>query len=136
MSDEDPLFAAAREVRPFLADLLGKGAAAVDEALAIILLSTKPDPNRLDQLQAIFEDDDRLTDWLGQFIASGSVPPEVTGLVTRSPGGSYVDLPGNVGPRPAVRFMCPNGDYTLYLLRRGQFLPPCPTCNLVLIRTA
>lgn len=136
MNEEEPLFTAAREVRPFLADLLGKDAEAVDEALVRILLSTQPTADKLRQIQAVFDNDDRLVDWIGQFIAAGSIPPEVAGRTSRGPGGGYVDLPGDTGPRPGVRFSCPNGDYTRYLLRQGELLPPCPTHGLALVRTA
>jgi hypothetical protein len=136
VNDEEPLLAAACEVRPFLAHLLGKDAAAVDEALARILLSTQPTSDKLSQVQAVFSNDDRLVDWVGQFIAAGSIPPEVVGLATRSSGAGYVDLPGDIGHRPGVRFTCPNGDYTRYLLRKGELLPPCPTCGIALVRAA
>jgi hypothetical protein len=134
MNDEEPLFAAAREVRPFLTDLLGQEAAAVDEALARILLSTQSSADKLSQIQAVFGEDDRLTDWIGQFIEEGSIPPEVAGRAIR--GAGYVDVPGDVGYRPGVRFNCPKGDYTRYLLRQGEPLPPCPTHGLALVRAA
>lgn len=136
MNDEELLFAAAREVRPFLADLLGEDAAAVDAALAGILLSTQPIPDQLSQVRTVFSDDDRLVDWVGQFIAAGSIPPEVAGLATRASGTGYVDLPGDISHRPGVRFTCPNGDYTRYLLRQGELLPPCPTHGIALVRAA
>lgn len=133
-NNEDPLLAAAREVRPFLADVVGKDAAAVDKALAGILLATQPIPDKLSQVQEVFANDNRLVDWAGQFIGAGSIPPEVAAQAARGPGIGYVDLPGDTGSRAGVQFTCPNGDYTRYLLRRGELLPPCPTCGIALVR--
>ncbi|GAA4041796.1 hypothetical protein [Streptomyces shaanxiensis] len=132
MKDQDPLFAAAREVRPFLTDLLSEGATEVDELLATALLSTRSEFDRLSRLQEVFASDDRLIDWVGQFLAAGLIPPEVVGQVSR--GSGPVTLSGDPGRQPGVRFTCPNGDYTRYLLRRGEFVPPCPTCGKALVR--
>lgn len=139
MSDDDLLFTIGREIRPFLAGLLGKDASQVDAALARTLLSGEPATDRLTRIQDTISSREELLSWAGQFIEAGSVPPEVKGQASRSsgtlgPAGAIVGLAGTQGARPGVRFTCPNGDYTRYKLRRGEELPLCPSCGLTLIR--
>jgi hypothetical protein len=133
MSNDDGLFAAARAVRPFLADLVPQEAAIVDRELASTLLSNDPDDVRLDRIQSVFASHDSLIDWIGQFLAADSTPPEVIEIVTR---GDYRGLAGDPGPLPGTRFVCPNGDYEFHVLRRGQVIRPCPTCGLSLVQAA
>lgn len=133
MTDDSELFTAARAVRPFLADLVPQHAAAVDRELAGALLSSDPDEVRLDRIQSVFSAHDSLTDWIGQFLAGDSIPPEVLEIVTR---GGYKGLAGDNLPLPGTRFVCPNGDYEVRVLRRGQHIRPCPTCGLGLVQAA
>lgn len=139
MTDDSELFAAARAVRPFLADLIPQHAVAVDRELAAALLSSDPDEVRLDRIESVFGAHDSLTDWIGQFLAAGAVPPEVFEVVTR---GGYKglagdnSLAGDILPSPGIRFACPNGDYEVSVLRRGQAIRPCPTCGLHLVQAA
>jgi hypothetical protein len=140
VADEDPLFAAAREVRPYLPDLLGAEANAVDGTLARVLLSTAPGPAKLSEIQTVFSSYERLVDWVGQFMTGGLIPPEFMASVSRghAVGSGFtpgVDLPGKDAQRPGVRFTCPNGDFTWYVLRLGEPVPDCPTCDLALVRS-
>jgi hypothetical protein len=131
MTDDSELFAAARAVRPFLADLIPQHAVAVDRELAAALLSSDPDEVRLDRIESVFGAHDSLTDWIGQFLAAGAIPPEVHEIVTRA---GYKGLAGDNPPIPGTRFVCPNGDYEVSVLRRGQYIRPCPTCGLRLVQ--
>jgi hypothetical protein len=133
MTDDSELFAAARVVRPFLAELVPRHAAAVDRELSAALLSSDPEEVRLDRIESVFGAHDTLTDWIGQFLAGGSIAPEVLEIVTRS---DYKGLAGNNLPLPGTRFVCPNGDYEFSVLRRGQAIRPCPTCGLRLVQAA
>lgn len=135
MSDDRELFAAARAVRPFLEDLVPQEAAAVDRELAAALLSSDPDDARLDGIQSVFAGHQSLTDWIAQFLAANSTPPEVVEVVTRlAAGAAYQNLAGDPAPQPGTRFVCPNGDYVRHVLRRGQTIKPCPTCGLSLVQ--
>lgn len=131
MTDDSELFTAARAVRPFLGDLVPQHAATVDRELAAALLSSDPDEVRLDRIESVFGAHDSLTDWIGQFLDGGAIPPEVLEIVTRS---DYKGLAGDNLPIPGTRFVCPNGDYEFSVLRRGQHIRPCPTCGLSLVQ--
>jgi hypothetical protein len=132
MSEDEILFAAAREVRPFLRDLVGSESDAIDTSLARALLSSEADELRLDQIDGAFRGNDALVAWLAQFVAGGATPPEVRGTVVR--GGHFSGLAGDPSPLSGARFACPKGDYVFYALRRGESIEPCPTHGLALVR--
>jgi hypothetical protein len=133
MGDDSGLFAAARAVRPYLADLVPDHAATVDRELGAALLSSDPEEARLDRIYSVFKAHESLNDWIGQFLAQGSLPPEVAEIVTRA---GYKPLAGDNQPYSGVLFVCPNGDYEFRVLRRGQAIKPCPTCGLRLVQAA
>jgi|SRR5580704_7022625 hypothetical protein len=138
MNDDAALFAAAREVRPFLPDLVERDALAVDGELAAALLSRDPDDARLNRIELVFGSNGALINWVGQFLAGGETPPEVVGILSRFPGAAATavnpGLAGDPEPQPGTRFSCPNRDYARYVLRRGEHVGQCPTCGLDLVR--
>jgi hypothetical protein len=137
-SADDAVMSAAREIRPFLNDLVGARAKSVDAALASILMSRDDDMSRVEALSGVFADSSELTDWIGQYVYNEMIPPEVVGRVSRGAGpgsGGYAGLPGDPAPVPGTRFTCPDGrDYTRYLLRSGETLESCPTHHCALVR--
>lgn len=113
---------AARAIRAYLPSLLEAHAAIELDAALAALLAAPEDSVVDDALVAELERNGATAEWTAGFLAHG-LPPELAVDSERS----YSGLPGYGDPVPAVKFVCPGGDYVWYRHAVGQEPPRCPT---------
>jgi hypothetical protein len=122
----------ARAIRPYLPELVGDKAGAMDHDLARLLevasRTTTAPADILDSLGAHAA----TQEWGAKFLETG-LPPDVASLFEVRRGDSYEDLAGLGGAVRARKYVCPNGDFVWYHRYQGQVPPLCPThgCDLV-----
>ncbi len=130
--DDEPLLELARAIRPYLPDLVGDQAAAMDRDLARLLEeaggSTAAPAGILDRLGA----HTATRKWGAKFLETG-LPPDVASLFEARRGDSYEELPGLGGVVRAPKYACPQGDFVWYRRSQGQVPPRCPTHGIDLV---
>lgn len=126
MCDSDNILEAARAIRPYLADLLGVDAEAIDRQVAKLLSDAKSGQQVNNQILELLSSFNPTREWMAEFLKD-NLPPQVTS----SYRSYYRRPPGDPNPPQTVRYVCPEGDFIVY----GEPVPPtCPTHGLLLIR--
>ena len=122
MSDPDEvrLSDAARAMRPYLTQILGPAAPAVDERLSALLGAEYAGGDVDEALEEILSDP-RLAGWVTYFLEHNEPPPSwSTGMRT------YMGPPFSSAMPIATVFDCPVGnDFTYYARTKGETIPPC-----------
>ena len=133
---DDPVLEAAREIRPFLTDLVGSEAAGpLDDQLAELLEAAQAGQDTVAGLRALLRSDQATSAFLDDVLDDA---PEYrpTRWQRRAPTrGIFETLPGDVLPMHAGKYGCPTGrDYTWYRPDVGVPIPDCPTHHVVLVK--
>jgi hypothetical protein len=111
---------AVRGIRPYLPELLGDRATAMDTTLQQLL----HDPDGTDDCIALLETDPATQAWLADFFETG-LPPDIAPRLER--GAGYAPLPGHGVPRGPQRYTCPvDRNYDWY---RVEITDPVPDCR-------
>lgn len=135
---DDPVLEAAREIRPFLTDLVGSEAAGpLDDQLAELLEAAQAGQDTVAGLRALLRSDQATSAFLDDVLddAPGYRP---TRWQRRAPTrGIFETLPGDLLPMHAGKYGCPTGmDYTWYRPDVGVPVPDCPTHHVVLVKVS
>lgn len=123
--DEEDVRQAAREIRPYLKDLLGTEEAAVDMDLRLTNLLTDAQAGRQVKvpLLAILGKVDATRDWAREFLRN-KIAPQLYRTWRQSPDA--------LAEATAKRWTCPHGDFEWYAV--GDQRPPlCPTHQVELV---
>ena len=122
----DELREVARAVRPYLSELVGGDARALDDRLAGLLA----DPGDVDEhIDAVLRSNTRLLAFAQQMLTDDRLRPPPAQLAAERDIGTG----GEGEPVDAERFSCPNGDYTWYRISVVFAVPDCPTHRVALV---
>lgn len=136
MASDDGVLAAARAIRPYLAELVGPSSALLDRQIADLLNDPPDEAEVADQLRVLLEADEDTRWFLAEVLrdAPDYRPPYHQPRYLRQPGGT--ELPaGDLGPvLHAGAYGCPRGDYDWYRPSIGTPVPDCPTHKIPLDR--
>ena len=133
---DDPVLEAAREIRPFLTELVGAEAAGpIDEQLAELLGAPEAGQDTVARLRALLRGDDATSAFLDE-VMDDAPDYRPTRWQRRTPTrGVYQGLPGDLLPMHTGKYGCPAGrDYTWYRPEVGALVPSCPTHHVVLVK--
>jgi hypothetical protein len=119
---DEKLIEGARAIRPYLTELLGDRAEAVDAQLAELLNKSAAGGKTDNLILDVLVQDDKTRKWLDEFLDRGTPAAE----------RSYSPLPGQPTPVMAQRYECPQGDYVWYRRTVADKTPRCPTHNVPL----
>jgi plasmid stabilization system protein ParE len=138
-TDDDGVVAAARAIRPYLAELVGPTAAdSLDRRLADLLNRAPDQPETVTRLRALLEEHKDTTGWfLIEALADAPQyrpPYQQPRYLSRQTGGLALPA-GDPAPISAARFSCRGGDYVWYRPEVGAPVPDCPTHHVTLTRT-
>ena len=122
---KEGLWEAARCVRPYLSELVGRAAPEVDRAIEEVL-NGQHDDDAERRLHAIFESYEGTDAFLERVLedAPNYRPPQVVTALAAHKG--YVPGAGNSSPVRADKFVCPHGDFVWYRPEVGVPTPDCP----------
>ena len=130
------VLAAARGIRPYLVELVGKGDAATLDAEVAGLLADSGDPTATaEQLNEVLRRRVETRMFLAAVLddAPAYCPPQWQDAALRGVG--YGGLAGDHGGVGAPLFRCPKGnDYNWRKPAVGTPVPVCPTHGLTLVR--
>jgi hypothetical protein len=124
---------AARAVRPFLMEFLGREVAdELDAHLAALLMNAAAEDDVDERLRTALQAHEATQVFLQRVLddAPAFRPPSVVSETTRAYGG----LPGDSSPVSADKFTCPYGDYVTYRMEVGAEVEQCPTHHCPLER--
>jgi hypothetical protein len=137
--DDDGVLAAARAIRPYLAELVGSVAAdELDGRIAELLNDPTDTPETVVRLRMLLDEQTETTGWfLSEVLADAPHyrPPYQQPRYLRhrgmaSPAGD------STTPISAPCYACPRGgDYVWYRPDVGAAIPDCPTHHVKLTRT-
>lgn len=131
-----PVLEAARQIRPFLTELVGSDAAGpLDDQIADLLGTAQADQDAVARLRALLRSDEATREFLDEVLddAPEYRPQRWQPRPTRR--GIFEALPGNPLPMHAGKYACPAGnDYTWYRPAVGYVIPACPTHHVALIK--
>lgn len=133
---DSPVLEAAREIRPFLTELVGaETAGPLDEQLAELLGATQAGQDTVARLRALLRSDDATSAFLDD-VLDDAPDYRPTRWQRRAPTrGIYEALPGDLLPMHAGKYGCPAGrDYIWYRPDVGALIPDCPTHHVVLVK--
>jgi hypothetical protein len=123
VTDEDVL-EAARAIRPYLPDLAPDVGEQLDGDLAALLSAAADgDDVRLD-VARLLRSEPATREWTQEFLRLRQ-PPEVV--------KAFEPAPGHGAPVPALKFVCPLGDYVRYAAGVGERIESCPSHRLPLV---
>jgi hypothetical protein len=127
---DEAVWEAARSVRPYLWELVGPDAPAVDAALAELLTDSDVDEHTQYRLRNVLESHEATGIFLQRIREDTPAhrPPQVLSEQTKR----YTTPAGDPSPVPADKFACPHGDYVWYQPEVGARVPPCPTHHCAL----
>lgn len=132
--DRDGVLAAARAIRPYLAELVGPETAALDEQIARLLNDSPVNSEALAALLSANEE----TEWfLREVLADAPYyrPPYAQPQYYRQPSRGIAAPAGDPGPVLAgTVYGCPEGDYSWFSPGVGTPVPLCPTHQVSLSR--
>lgn len=114
----------ARSIRPFLADLLGADADAIDNALADLLSQARAGQQVEKQIAALLSSNERTLVWMRGYLARRKAGMRF---------GGYEQVAGTPSPVEALYYTCPQDDYIWPRRAAGQKVPNCPTHKIPLI---
>src|SRR6266513_2274731 len=113
MASDDGVLAAARAIRPYLAELVGPDSAMLDQQIADLLNDPPDDVEAADQLRVLLEVGEDTRWFLAEVLrdAPDYRPPYHQPRYLRGPGGTGLPA-GDLGPvLHAGTYRCPQGDY-------------------------
>lgn len=133
---DDPVLVAAREIRPFLTELVGAEAAGpIDAQLAELLGATQAGQDTVAQLRTLLRRDDATSAFLDDVLDDAPEYRPTRWQRRARTRGIYEALPGDLLPMHAGKYGCPAGrDYTWYRPDVGALVPSCPTHHVVLVK--
>ena len=124
---------AARNVRPYLSELVGPAAAEVDAQLAELLAAAEQGEDVGTELRAALDSHEGTLAFLEAVLddAPKYRPPQVQ---PSSLKGAYSGLPGQTLPVEADKYRGPKlNDYVWYRPSVGVPVPECPTHHVLLV---
>jgi hypothetical protein len=138
MNDDDGVRAAARTIRPYLAELIGAdGTRVLDEQLAALLNDTTDPAGSAARLRELLEEADDTTSWFLHAVLADAPRYEPPYQLARSRRERGMASPAGDPTNPvlAPRYSCPRGgDYVWYRPDIGTPIPECPTHGVELVR--
>ena len=132
MIPSDKLRAAARDIPPYIPELLDASSAqSVSEQLDSLLATTVPGQDIDNQILALLDDHAATREWLRLYVEE-DYPADAILKVMKT----YSPLPGNVHMVESPRYLCPVASchQTWYRRDRDQVIPNCPIHDVQLIR--
>ena len=127
MHDTNAHMDGARAIRPYLKELLGAEADAVDQQLAELLESGRRG-NKVDNLiLEVIRQHENTRKWMAEFLEK-KLPPEL------GQGSREYRPPLGGKPVPVPKYVCPEGDYIWYRSSVGEPVPNCPTHEARLVK--
>ena len=128
---DEGVWETARCVRPYLSELVGDEAPAMDIALADVLNDGPHDDLGERRLTALLESHEGTLLFMRRVLRDKShLPPQVAALQTTR----YTSPSGDPVPPPPDKFKCPHGDVVWYRPEVGVPIKKCPTHGCVLVR--
>jgi hypothetical protein len=131
-ANDDPgrILAAARLIRSYLGELLSAGEAETfDQLVARQLGSDVPDEEKAQRVKTVLDSRPSTAAWLDIVVADdGLRPPELQEWESRQ-----IEPVSGQLPVPAMRYVCPQGDFDRYLRSVGQEPGRCPTHDVDLV---
>ena len=129
MAFDDGMLAAARAIRPYLAEMAGPNSVLLDQQIADLLNDSPGPAATADQLRELLEADEDTRWFLAEVLrdAPHYRPPYHQPRYLRQSGGT--GLPAG-DPGPVLHggvYRCPQGDYDWYRPDIGTPVPDCPT---------
>ena len=127
MYDTNDFMDGARAIRPYLKDLLGAEAGAVDQQLAELLESGQRG-NKVDNLiLEVIRHHESTRRWMAEFLEK-KLPPQLAQELRE------YQPPLGVKPLAVPKYVCPEGDYTWYRQSVRDPVGVCPTHKIVLVK--
>jgi hypothetical protein len=129
---DDPVAEAARQIRPYLTELVGPQLAAeLDSRIAGLLEDTTGREDATDRLRSVLEGNLATSEFLAEVLddAPEYRPPKWQPHTVRR---GFAGLPGDLLPMHAGKYGCPRSDYIWYRPEVGVPVPECPTHHIVL----
>jgi hypothetical protein len=128
---DEGVWEAARSVRPYLSELVGADAPAMDTALADVLNSDRHSELGEQQLTVLLESHSGTRLFLRRVLGDElHRPPRVAALETTR----YISPAGDPVPPAPDKFRCPHGDIVWYRPEVGVPIERCPTHGCLLVR--
>lgn len=137
-SDDDGVWAAARAIRPYLADLVGQDAGLLDSQIANRLNGAADRPDAVIELRALLEGNEETRWFLREVLRDRPYhrPPYQQSRYLQRQSGGIASPAGDPGPiLHAGMYECTHGDYVWYRPDVGTPVPHCPTHQTPLTRT-
>ena len=131
MSEPDQLLPAARALRGDLPRLEVEDPESLDRELAELIAAVERGERASSELERMLLADAATREFTRHFLENG-IPPGVQVQRTRG----LAPPPGIPGRISAVRWSCPGGDFDFFQRSPRERVPPCPTHDLQLGRTA
>ncbi len=135
MDLDDGVREAARAIRPYLDDLLGPQAAALDRRLAEALTGRADPAEHARLLRTLLDEHPRTRRFLADVLADPPHyrPPYEQPRYHQRPDSGAAPA-GDPSPVIADRYTCPDGDYVWYRPDVGTPVRDCPTHRIPLVR--
>ena len=130
---------AARAVRPYLEDLVGRRSAVdLDGRIAAILHQAERGEDVTEPLRELLGGSEGTAAFLAEVLADAPDfrPPDVQPAFAGGPLRGFDPLPGD--PDPVIhagKYVCPQGDFVWYRPSVGTPIADCPSHGPVLIKT-
>jgi len=134
--DEYGILATAKAIRPYLADLTGPGASALDEAIADALNGRAGQADMTARVQSLLEARET-TKWFMREVLRDAphYRPPYHQPRHQSQSRGIPMIPAEPDPIwHAGAHQCPQGDYIWYRPAIGTPVPDCPTHNTSLVK--
>jgi hypothetical protein len=129
---EEPVVQAARQIRPYLTELVGPQAApALDTRIASLLEAARGGEDAAGSLRSLLQGDEATSEFLAEVLDDEPEyrPAKWQPHTVRR---GIADLGGDLLPMHAGKYSCPRSDYTWYRPDVGVAVPECPTHHIVL----
>jgi hypothetical protein len=136
MASDDGVLAAARAIRPYLAQLVGPNSPLLDQQIADLLNDPPGEAKAAGQLRVLLEAGEDTRWFLAEVLrdAPDYRPPYHQPRYLRQSGGTGLPA-GDPGPvLHAGAYRCPREDYDWYRPSIGTRVPDCPTHKIPLDR--
>lgn len=137
MAPDEGVLAAARAIRPYLADLVGPNSGSLDQQIACLLNAAPGQAETADRLRTLLDADEETKWFLAEVLRDAPAyrPPYCQHRYLRHSEGTGLPVgdPGLILSAGAYR--CPQGDYDWYQPDVGTPVGDCPTHKIPLVRT-
>lgn len=132
MSSPNDILQAARDIRPYLRDLLPQPDADIaDKRLELILYTSGDDQARSQDVLALLSTVDTTQEWLRLYLDEQRPATEILAIIR-----TYHPLPGKAGAITSPRYCCPVASchQTWYRRDAEATIPDCPIHGVKLVR--